>query len=117
MLRVEARLVQGRERSSPRFFWGGIGTMIVMKFGGTSLAGAAQMRQVGSIVRRFARSKPVVVVSAMAGVTDDLIALAETSVAGPPRDVSARLHRPPRRDPPEARPRGVRRGARGRLGR
>src|SRR2546426_8143726 len=71
--------------------------MIVMKFGGTSLAGAAQIRQVGSIVRRFARSKPVVVVSAMAGVTDDLILLAETSVAGLPRDVSARLDRLQRR--------------------
>jgi len=48
--------------------------MIVMKFGGTSLAGAAQIRQVGGIVKRFARSRPVVVVSAMAGVTDELIA-------------------------------------------
>src|SRR2546426_4415686 len=78
--------------------------MIVMKFGGTSLAGAAQIRQVGSIVRRFARSKPVVVVSAMAGVTDDLILLAETSVAGLPRDVSARLDRLQRRHRREARP-------------
>ncbi len=47
--------------------------MIVMKFGGTSVAGAAQMRQVAQILRRFARRKPVVVVSALAGVTDELL--------------------------------------------
>src|SRR2546425_5831413 len=67
--------------------------MIVMKFGGTSLQGAAPIRQVGSIIKRFARSRPVIVVSAMAGVTDDLIALAERSVAGLPREVSQRLDR------------------------
>src|SRR5882762_98789 len=115
MLRVEARLVQGRERSSPRFFWGGIGTMIVMKFGGTSLAGAAQMRQVGSIVRRFARSRPVVVVSAMAGVTDDLIALAERSVSGRPREVGDRLDRLRRRHRREARLLGLSDGPGSRL--
>src|SRR6266571_1355576 len=89
--------------------------MIVMKFGGTSLAGAAQIRQAGSIVRRFARSRPVVVVSAMAGVTDDLIALAETSVAGLPRDVSARLDRLQRRHRREARLLGLSDGAGSRL--
>ena len=89
--------------------------MIVMKFGGTSLAGAARIRQVGSIVRRFARSRPVVVVSAMAGVTDDLIALAETSVAGLPRDVSARLDRLQRRHRREARLLGLSDGAGSRL--
>ncbi|MGH9750740.1 MAG: aspartate kinase [Candidatus Polarisedimenticolia bacterium] len=56
--------------------------MIVMKFGGTSLAGAPQIRQVGSIVRRFVARRPVVVVSAMAGVTDDLLAMAELAHAG-----------------------------------
>ncbi len=71
--------------------------MIVMKFGGTSLAGNGPIRQVGSIVRRFARSRPVVVVSAMAGVTDDLIALADQSVAGRPREVRGRLDRLQRR--------------------
>src|SRR3989442_5461479 len=76
--------------------------MIVMKFGGTSLAGAAQIRQVGAIVRRFVRSRPVVVVSAMAGVTHELIALARPSVSGLPREVSRRLHRLQRSQPPEA---------------
>jgi aspartate kinase len=67
--------------------------MLVMKFGGTSQAGAAEVRRVGGIVRRFAARRPVVVVSAMAGVTDDLIALAELAVAGSPRQVSRRLER------------------------
>jgi aspartate kinase len=89
--------------------------MIVMKFGGTSLAGAAQIRQVGSIVKRFARSGPVVVVSAMAGVTDDLIALAETSVAGLPRHVSRRLDRLQRRHQREARLLGLSDGSGSRL--
>ena len=67
--------------------------MIVMKFGGTSLAGAAEIKQVGQIVRRFASRSPVVVVSAMAGVTDELIALAEEAVSGRPTEVSRRLDR------------------------
>ncbi|MBI1952051.1 MAG: aspartate kinase [Acidobacteria bacterium] len=85
--------------------------MIVMKFGGTSLAGASQIMQVGSIVRRFVRSQPVVVVSAMAGVTDELIGLAEGSVAGLPRDVSRRLDRLHGRHRREARLLGVSHGS------
>src|SRR2546428_11667295 len=86
--------------------------MIVMKFGGTSLAGAARIRQVGAIVRRFARSRPVIVVSAMAGVTHELIALAGRSVSGLPREVSGRVHRLQRRHPPGGRPPGLRRRSR-----
>lgn len=67
--------------------------MVVMKFGGTSLASASEIRQVGTIVRRFVSRRPAVVVSAMAGVTDDLIALAEAAVAGSPREVGQRLDR------------------------
>src|SRR5437773_3008986 len=67
--------------------------MVVMKFGGTSLASASEIRQVGGIIRRFASRRPAVVVSAMAGVTDDLIALAEQAVAGSPREVGRRLDR------------------------
>jgi aspartate kinase len=63
--------------------------MIVMKFGGTSVAGAAQMRQVAQILRRFARRKPVVVVSALAGVTDELLALARAAA----RDQSGEIRR------------------------
>ena len=67
--------------------------MIVMKFGGTSLARAGAIRKVGRIVRRFASRRPVVVVSALAGVTDDLLALAAVAAAGRRREVSRRLSR------------------------
>jgi len=77
--------------------------MLVMKFGGTSLAGARQIRQVGGIIRRFAAQRPAVVVSAMAGVTDDLLLLAEQAVTGPPSEVSRRLDRLQARHRREAR--------------
>ncbi len=49
--------------------------MKILKFGGTSLGDPERIRGAGRIVRRAAegeRKAPVVVVSAMAGVTDDL---------------------------------------------
>ena len=64
-----------------------------MKFGGTSLASAKEIRQVGQIVKRFAPSRPVVVVSALAGVTDALLSLADEAEAGRPRDVDRSLER------------------------
>lgn len=47
--------------------------MIVLKFGGTSVANAEAIRRVVSIVRDRAQRSPVVVSSAMAGVTDTLV--------------------------------------------
>ena len=44
--------------------------MIVMKFGGTSVADADRMRAAGEIVRGRLHRRPIVVVSALAGVTD-----------------------------------------------
>ena len=49
--------------------------MIVMKFGGTSVEDAAAIRQVAEIVRGRADRDPVLVVSAMARVTDTLLAV------------------------------------------
>jgi aspartate kinase len=48
---------------------------VVMKFGGTSVEDAAAIRRLVSIVLTRAHDSPVVVVSAMAGVTDELLAL------------------------------------------
>jgi aspartate kinase len=47
--------------------------MIVMKFGGSSVASAAAIESVSSIVRQHLHSQPVVVVSAMGKTTDRLL--------------------------------------------
>src|SRR5690348_12132747 len=56
--------------------------MIVMKFGGTSVNGAQPIARVLEIVRGRLKRRPVLVVSAFRGVTDDLLALARESLAG-----------------------------------
>jgi aspartate kinase len=50
--------------------------MIVMKFGGTSVQDAVAIDQVARIVKSKAGHRPVVVASAMAGVTDTLLRVA-----------------------------------------
>ncbi len=47
--------------------------MIVMKFGGTSVGSAERIRNLGQRVREHLHRQPVVVVSALAGITDLLI--------------------------------------------
>jgi aspartate kinase len=56
--------------------------MVVMKFGGTSVGDARRIESVAGIVRTRLRRKPIVVVSAMAGVTDGLISLYNQAVRG-----------------------------------
>ena len=56
--------------------------MIVMKFGGTSVEDAAAMERVCEIVRGRLSQKPVVVVSAMARVTDQLVAMGQAAGGG-----------------------------------
>jgi aspartate kinase len=53
--------------------------MIVMKFGGTSVGDAAAINQVVEVVAGKAARSPVVVVSAMARVTDALLLIARTA--------------------------------------
>jgi len=53
---------------------------IVMKFGGTSVAGAAAIENVARIVSAERAAFPVVVVSAMSGVTDALLSATPASV-------------------------------------
>ena len=67
---------------------------VVMKFGGTSVADAAAIRQAGKVVaeeRARTNRTPVVVVSAMAGVTDQLLSLAGAAIAGDIRAVAPGL--------------------------
>ena len=56
--------------------------MIVMKFGGTSVEDAKAIDRVASIVQGRLSQKPVVVVSAMAKVTDTLLNMAKAAGAG-----------------------------------
>src|SRR3989338_3524203 len=59
--------------------------MIVMKFGGTSVGGVSQIKRVASIVennKRDNKCKPVIAVSAIAGVTDKLLNLIENALKG-----------------------------------
>lgn len=56
--------------------------MLVMKFGGTSVADAERVRAVVEIVRGRSARKPVVVVSAQGGVTNQLIQMARDAVSG-----------------------------------
>ncbi len=56
--------------------------MIVMKFGGTSVQDAQAIDRVAEIVRERLDAKPVVVVSALAKMTDQLLAMASAAGEG-----------------------------------
>ncbi|MBI2387565.1 MAG: aspartate kinase [Elusimicrobia bacterium] len=56
--------------------------MIVMKFGGSSVGAPDRIARVIEIVRGRLARKPVVVVSAFRGVTDDLLALGREALGG-----------------------------------
>jgi len=56
--------------------------MIVMKFGGTSVQDAKAIDRVAAIVRERQGQRPVVVVSALAKITDQLLAMAAAAGAG-----------------------------------
>lgn len=56
--------------------------MIVMKFGGTSVESAEAIERVAKIVASRSKQSPVVVVSAMAKVTDQLVAMGHKAASG-----------------------------------
>jgi aspartate kinase len=56
--------------------------MIVMKFGGTSVESAEAIERVARIVASRRKQSPVVVVSAMAKVTDNLVAMGHNATSG-----------------------------------
>lgn len=56
--------------------------MIVMKFGGSSVANADRIRHVAEIIQAYKKERPVVVLSAMGDTTDDLLEAAENAVNG-----------------------------------
>ncbi|MBQ1832737.1 MAG: aspartate kinase [Treponema sp.] len=56
--------------------------MIVMKFGGSSVANAERIRHVATIIQAYKESRPVVVLSAMGDTTDHLLEAADIAVKG-----------------------------------
>ncbi|NLM00456.1 MAG: aspartate kinase [Treponema sp.] len=69
--------------------------MIVMKFGGSSVANAERMNHVASIITSYAEKKPLVVLSAMGDTTDHLLEAAELAQKTGVVDISGveKLHR------------------------
>ena len=65
--------------------------MIVVKFGGTSVGAGAQIDQAARIVYSMREAKPIVVVSAMGGVTDALLQAGEAAVTGETRQREDKL--------------------------
>ncbi|MDR2471310.1 MAG: aspartate kinase, partial [Treponema sp.] len=55
--------------------------MIVMKFGGTSVAGAERLRNVAEIVKGQLKRRPVLVLSAMGDTTDHLLEAADRALS------------------------------------
>jgi aspartate kinase len=56
--------------------------VIVLKFGGTSVGDAEAIKRTAGIIRSRVDRKPIVVVSALAGVTNALLAIGEQSAKG-----------------------------------
>ena len=56
--------------------------MIVMKFGGSSVANGERIKHVASIIQSYSGQKPLVVLSAMGDTTDHLLEAAEKAVNG-----------------------------------
>src|SRR5215469_16630445 len=65
--------------------------MVVVKFGGTSVGAAAQIEQAARIVHGMRDRKPIVVISAMGGVTDALLQAGEAAVTGQTRQREDKL--------------------------
>jgi len=56
--------------------------MIVMKFGGSSVANAERIKHVASIIKAYKDQRPAVVLSAMGDTTDHLLEAADKAVEG-----------------------------------
>ncbi|HYR91386.1 MAG TPA: aspartate kinase [Terriglobia bacterium] len=56
--------------------------MVVVKFGGTSVGAVPQIDRAARIIQSMRESRPVVVLSAMGGVTDALLSAGESAVSG-----------------------------------
>ena len=57
-------------------------SVLILKFGGTSVGSVQAVQRVASVVQSHIEQSPVVVLSAMSGVTDSLIAAADAAACG-----------------------------------
>jgi len=67
--------------------------MLVIKFGGTSVGDADRVANAIDIVAERQHLQPVIVVSALAGVTNDLVAASEAACAQKPGEVAGIIRR------------------------
>jgi aspartate kinase len=65
--------------------------MLVMKFGGTSVGAVAQIDSAARIVGSARAARPIVILSAMAGITDALLTAGQAAVEGRTRDRDDKL--------------------------
>ena len=65
--------------------------MRVMKFGGTSIGRVEKIRRVAGLVQLAGNPRPVVILSAMCGVTDVLLAAGDSAVHGSRQQLDSRL--------------------------
>ena len=56
--------------------------MLVMKFGGSSLANGERIREVAEIIKKYLDKKPIVVLSAMGKTTDNLLEAGQLALKG-----------------------------------
>src|SRR5207244_8542676 len=63
----------------------------IMKFGGTSVEDAGAFRNVAAIIRSDVAARPVVVVSAIAGFTNALLASVQQAIEGDSRGATRSL--------------------------
>src|SRR5277367_3345763 len=78
LMEVNAEPLSSERRSAQR----DDNRMIVMKFGGTSVGSAEAIRRVASIVDDHLESKPVVIVSAIGGTTQQLLNMGAEAARG-----------------------------------
>src|SRR3989344_5627214 len=67
--------------------------MIVMKFGGTSVGSASQIQKVSEIISTHLDRHPIIVVSALSGVTNGLISMMDSAISKGFSDISELYNR------------------------
>ena len=86
-MRQSSRLKAATSRRTPKF----VMKPTIMKFGGTSVEDASAFRNVAAIVKSAVALRPVVVVSAIGGFTNALLASVQKAIGGDARAATRSL--------------------------